>query len=259
MPLEATPGERCEKISPPKVRSVFLGQPFYWLSAGWRDLRTSPIASIAFGLLFAAVGDVITVFAWRSGHLFIAATSGFFLVAPLLAGGLYEISRRRESGRSTAFFESLAAGRRNRAELAKLGLLLALIGLSWERVSTLLFVLLAPHLAPDLLVLIAAVPTNPEYRPLLFIWLVSGGTLALLVFAITVVSVPMLLDRQIDCVTAMRTSLRAVKANLRVMTLWAFIVLTLTVLSFATLFFGLIIFMPLIGHASWHAYRDLVE
>ena len=257
MALEASHPAHSRTL--PKVRSVALGQPFYWLSAGWRDLRTSPIASLAYGLLFAVVGDVITIFAWRSGHIFIAATSGFFLIAPLLAGGLYEISRRRERGESSTFFGSLAAGRYNARELAKLGLLLAVIGLTWERVSTLLFHLLAPQLAPDLLVLITAMPTNPEHRDLLFIWLISGGTLALLVFAITVVSVPMLLDRKVDFVTAMRTSLRAVDANLRVMVLWTFMVVTLTVLSFVTLFFGLIVFMPLIGHASWHAYRDLVE
>ena len=256
---EATPPERSRRMAPPNVRSVPLGQPLFWLSAGWRDLRTSPIASLAYGLLFAVVGDVITIFAWHRGHLFIAATSGFLLIAPLLAGGLYEISRRREDGLSTTFFGSLAAGRRNIGELAKLGLLLAVIGLTWERVSTLLFALLAPHIPADLLILLAEAPKYPEHRDLLFIWLISGGVLATLNFAITVVSVPLLLDRQIDFVTAMRTSLRAVDANLRVMIIWAAIVATLTVLSFVTLFFGLIVFMPLIGHASWHAYRDLVE
>jgi uncharacterized membrane protein len=93
----------------------------------------------------------------------------------------------------------------------------------------------------------------------MIIWLMSGGSLALLVFAITVVSVPLLLDRQVDFIVAMRTSLSAVDANIRLMVFWAALVAALTVFGIGTLFFGLIVLMPLIGHASWHAYRDLVE
>ncbi|EXI82623.1 MAG: putative integral membrane protein [Candidatus Accumulibacter appositus] len=257
MGLEATSPER--RRAPLNVRSVAVGQPLLWLAEAWRDMRANPIASLSYGLLFAIFGDLITIFAWRQGHLFIAATSGFLLIAPLLCGGLYEISRRRQAGQSSTFLVSLAGGRRNARELIKLGVLLALVGLSWERISTLLFLLLAPHIPPDLLSLLAEMPKLPENRDLMIIWLLSGGSLALLVFAITVVSVPLLLDRRVDFIAAMRTSLRAVDANIRLMILWAAMVATLTVLGIGTLFFGLIVLMPLIGHASWHAYRDLVE
>ena len=257
MRLEPTPPARGKTA--PKVHSVSATRPFVWLVAGWRDLRANPIASLAFGLLFAIAGDLITIFAWRNGQVFIVATSGFFLVAPLLAGGLYEISRRLETGQSSTFFVSLAGGRRNAIELSKLGLLLAAIGLAWERISTLLFAFLAPDITPDLLALLAEIHLSTDHRDLLLIWILIGGTLALIVFAITVISVPLLLDRQTDFRTAMLTSLRAVDANLLVMTFWAFLVVVLTALGFVTLFFGLIVLMPLIGHASWHAYRDLVE
>lgn len=257
MGLEPTPPDRGH--APPKVRSVSVGRPFVWLAAGWRDLRANPIASLAYGLLFAIAGDLITIFAWRNGHWFIVATSGFFLIAPLLAGGLYEISRRLEAGQSSTFFVSLAGGRRNSVELAKLGLLLGVIGIAWERISTMLFAFLAPNIAPDLLALLAEVHLSTDHRDLLLIWILTGGTLALMVFAITVVSVPLLLDRKTDFITAMRTSLRTVDANVLVMILWGAIVVTLTAIGFLTLFFGLIVLMPLIGHASWHAYRDLVE
>ncbi|MBK7676451.1 DUF2189 domain-containing protein [Accumulibacter sp.] len=257
MGLESTLPERGHP--PPKVRSVSMARPFAWLAGGWRDLRANPIASLAYGLLFAIAGDLITIFAWRNGQLFIVATSGFFLIAPLLAGGLYEISRRLEAGQSSTFFVSLAGGRRNAEELAKLGLLLGVIGFAWERISALLFALLAPNIAPDLLTLLAEIHLSTDHRDLLLIWILIGGTLALLVFAITVVSVPLLLDRKTDFITAMRTSLRAVDANLLVMVFWGAIVVTLTAIGFLTLFFGLIVLMPLIGHASWHAYRDLVE
>ena len=263
MRLEPFPADHANHpehdSAPRKVRSVRVDRPFAWLAAAWRDLCANPIASLAYGMVFAIAGDVITIFAWRKGHLFIAAASGFFLIAPLLAGGLYEISRRREAGQSSTFFVSLAGGRRNVRELFKVGLLLGTIGLLWEQISTGLFALLAPDIPPDLLSLLAEMHKVPENRDLLSIWTLTGGTLALFVFAITVVSVPLLLDRQTGVITAMRTSLRAVDANLRLMVLWAAIVVALTLVGFATLFFGLIVLMPLIGHASWHAYRDLVE
>lgn len=242
----------------PEVRSVPIGHSLAWLAAGWRDLWANPIASLAYGLLFAMAGDLITLFAWRQGHLFIVATSGFFLVAPLLAGGLYEISRRRQQGLSSTFFSSLAGGRRNAKELAKFGLLLGLIGVVWERVSTWLFLLLAPDIAPDLVTLLAEIHLSTDHRDLLLIWILSGGMVALLVFAVTVVSVPLLLDHPVGVRAAILTSLRAVDANLSLMVVWGAIVVLLTAIGFMTLFFGLVVLMPTIGHASWHAYRDLV-
>ncbi|HPT49386.1 MAG TPA: DUF2189 domain-containing protein [Accumulibacter sp.] len=249
----------CSGEVSPSVHAVSATRIPAWLVAGWRDLRANPIASLAYGLLFAIAGDLITIFAWRNGHLFLAAVSGFFLVAPLLAGGLYEISRRHAAGQPSTFFVSLAGGRRNAPALIALGLFLAFIGLAWERLSTALFLLLAPTIPPDLLGLLAALPQSAEFRDLLFIWLLSGGILALLVFAVTVVSVPLLLDRDVGLVVAMRTSLRAFDLNPKVMLSWAAVVVLLTVLGFATLFFGLIVLMPLLGHASWHAYRDLIK
>lgn len=243
----------------PAIREIGADRPFAWLAAGWADLRANPIASLAYGLLFAIAGDLIVVFAWRNGKLFIAATSGFFLIAPLLAGGLYEISRQRAAGLRSTFFSSLAGGKRNIVELTKLGLVLAAIGLLWERISNFLFSLLAPSVAPDLLGLLAVMNQSAEMRDMLFIWLLSGGLLALLVFFIAVVSVPLLLDRpQVGFLTAMHTSLRAVSHNLPVILLWAALVVILTTLGFVTLFFGLVVLMPWIGHATWHAYRDLV-
>jgi uncharacterized membrane protein len=114
-------------------------------------------------------------------------------------------------------------------------------------------------LPPICSTLLAEVHLSTDHRDLLLIWILIGGTVALIVFAITVVSVPLLLDRKTDFITAMRTSLRTVDANLLVMIFWGAIVVTLTAIGFLTLFFGLIVLMPLIGHASWHAYRDLVE
>ena len=243
----------------PEVRRVALDRPLAWLKAGWRDLRSNPVASLAYGLLFAIVGDFVLLFAWRTPYLFSAAISGFFLIAPLLAAGLYEISRRQAAGMASTFIDSLAGWRRNGQSVALFGLLLALVGIIWERISGVLFALLAADLNPDLPTFAASILLNPEYRSLSATWFVVGGGLALLVFSLSAVAVPMLIDRDTDFVSAAMTSLRAVSANLETMVLWAALIVVLTLFGFATLLFGLVVIMPLLGHASWHAYRDLVE
>lgn len=249
--------DRC--FSLPTVRRVAFGRPLVWLKAGGRDMRANPIASLAYGLLFAIAGDVILIFSWRNAYLFTAAVSGFFLIAPLLAGGLYEISRRHADGLHSTFVDSLAGWSRNGQSMAMYGLLLALLALVWERSSAVLFALFVAELTPDLAAFVSTVLLNPEYRGLTLAWFLVGGALSLLVFALSAVSIPMLVDRQVDFVTAMMTSLRAVTSNPAPLLLWAALVVALTLIGFASLLFGLVILLPLLGHASWHAYRDLVE
>jgi len=248
-----------QHFSLPKIRRIGLDRPFVWLRSGWQDLAANPIASLAYGLLFAIAGDIILIFVWRNAHLFSAAISGFFLISPLLCAGLYEISRRREAGLPSTHLDSLGGWTRNGESIAMFGLFLAFIGFVWERLSAVLFALLAPDLAPDLSAFISSILGAREYRLLMIVWFIAGGCLALFVFAISAVSIPMLLDRDTDFVTAMMTSVRAVLLNLETMVLWGALILLLTVLGFATLLFGLIVLIPLIGHATWHAYRDLVE
>lgn len=243
----------------PSIRRVGPARIRSWLRAGWGDLCANPIASLAYGLLFAIAGDIILLFAMRSAHLFTAAISGFFLVAPLLAGGLFEISRRQESGKKSTFIDSLAGWHRNGQSVAMLGLALALVGIAWERLSALLFALLAPDVSPDIDAFVTAILSSRDYRSLISIWLISGAGVAMLVFSVSAISAPLLVDRQLDFATATMTSLRAVALNLEVMVLWAALIVLLTLAGFATLLFGLIVVMPLLGHASWHAYRDLVE
>ena len=243
----------------PNVRPIGLDRPLTWLKSGWQDMWSNPIASLAYGLLFAIAGDVILLFAWRTPYLFTAAVSGFFLIAPLLAGGLYEISKRRGNGLHTTYIESLACWSRNGQSMAMFGMLLAFAAIIWERTSAVFFALLIPGLSPDLWAFVPNVLLNFDYIDLTLAWLLVGCGLALLVFSVSAVSIPMLIDRQVDFVTAMMTSVRAVAHNPLPMLLWAGLIVLLTLLGFATLLFGLIVLMPLLGHASWHAYRDLVE
>lgn len=248
-----------QHFSLPGVRRVELDRPFFWLKAGWRDLRANPIASLAYGLLFAIAGDIILILVWRNAHLFFAAISGFFLISPLLCAGLYEISRRHESGLTSTHLQSLAGWSRNGESIAMFGLFLAFVGFVWERLSAVLFTLLAPDLATELTSFLTGIVQSSEHLTLAIVWLLAGGCLALFVFSISAVSIPMLLDRDTDFVTAMMTSVRAVLRNPLALMIWGAVIVLLALIGFATLLFGLIVLIPLIGHATWHAYRELVE
>lgn len=238
----------------PRIRTVGAVRCTEWLAAGWHDLTRTPIASLAYGLLFSLAGDLLLVSLWRSPQEFAVAVSGFLIVAPLLCIGLYELSRHSERRRDSRFIDSLDVFSRNREGVGLFALMLALIWIAWERFSAVLFASMAPPGSSfaDFVLLAAG-------SELSLVWLAVGGLLALTVFMLSVVSVPMLIDRDSDFVTAAVTSLRAFIANPLPLLVWAGIIVALTLLGFATLLFGLIVLMPLLGHASWHAYRDLVE
>jgi len=240
----------------PRVRQVTPAHIVRWLAAGWRDVRRTPIASLAYGLLFAIGGDLLLVSLWQRPQYFLVAISGFFIVAPLLCAGLYELSRRSERGQDSRFVDSLAAFARGREGLALFGMLLLLLWIAWERFSAVLFSELLAGAAPaNVGDFVAAAGSDA----LTIVWLSVGALLALFVFMLSVVSVPLLIDRDSDFISAAVTSLRAFHANPLPLLAWSATIVTLTLAGFATALFGLIVLMPLLGHASWHAYRDLVE
>ena len=243
----------------PVVRRVTASRIAAWLAAGWRDLKANPLPSLAYGLLFALGGDLIILALLGTPHLLTVSISGFFLVAPLLAAGLYELSRKTESGEKILFIDSLKCFSRNGQSLAIFGLILALVTLLWERFSAVAFALIGATSAPLASVYLNEILFSGEHLAFTATWLLLGGALALFVYALAVVSVPLMLDRDSDFVTAMLTSLQAFTTNTGVLLLWAATIVALTLLGFATLLFGLVVIMPILGHASWHAYRDLVE
>lgn len=245
-------------LAVPNVRRISPGRALAWLRAGWGDLAANPLPSLAYGLLFALGGDLILLAVLDHPHLVTLAVSGFFLAAPLLAAGLYELSRARAAGRRILFLDSLQALGRNGQSLALFGLLLALAAVMWERVSAILFALLGAVGTVDTPAFFREVVLSGEHMAFVATWFLAGGMLALFIFALAVVAVPMMLDRDCDPVSAMATSLRAFSSNLAAMALWAFLLVALTLAGFATLLFGLVVIMPVLGHASWHAYRDMV-
>src|SRR5574343_614816 len=200
----------------PGIRQIGMDRPLTWLKAGWHDLKANPLPSLAYGLLFALGGDLIILALLETPHLLTVSISGFFLVAPLLAAGLYELSRKTEAGEKILFIDSLKCFARNGQSLAFFGLILAT---STSVASAYLHEILfdGQHLA------FAAT------------WFILGGALALLVYAVTVVSVPLMLDRDADVATAIMTSLRVFALNAAPLLLWAALLVALTLFGFATL------------------------
>lgn len=246
-------------FSLPAIRHVETSRPLAWLKAGWLDLRSNLGASISYGLLLSAIGYLILGYAAELPYLLTAAISGFFLVGPLAAAGLYEISRLHESGQKPSFAASLAGLRQEAGSLMFFGFILAFALISWERISAILFALFFTGNLRDLNHFVKAVLLSGEHIQFVMIYLISGGALAALVFALSVVAIPMLLDRKVDVVTAMMASLRSVAQNPGPMLVWAALLVTLIAIGFASMMTGMVVLLPLLGHASWHAYRDLVQ
>ncbi len=243
----------------PQIRRIAADRPMHWLRAGWQDLKANPLPSLAYGLLFALGGDLIILALLETPHLLTVSISGFFLVAPLLAAGLYELSRKTEAGEKILFIDSLKCFGRNGQSLAFFGLILALITLMWERFSAVAFALIGADSAPIASAYLNEIIFDGQHLAFTATWLLLGGALALLVYAMAVVSVPLMLDRDADVGTAIMTSLRSFALNTGPLLIWAGLLVALTLLGFATLLFGLVLIMPILAHASWHAYRELVE
>lgn len=246
-------------VDTPRVRNVGLSAPLRWLAAGAADLRRSAPVSLAQGVGFAAFGFVATALAWDRPHLVTALASGFFLVAPILALGFYEISRRLSLGEAPGYRDAWRAGSRNPESIGLFGLALALMIIAWERMSAILFGLFFGGSLPDAQSLLDTVLFSGGHVGFLAAYVGVGAVFAAVAFALAVVTVPMLIDWNVDVVTAMMTSMKAVAANPLPMLLWAALIVVLVAVGIATLFVGLVITLPVVAHASWHAYRGLVE
>lgn len=241
------------------VRSIGFAAPLGWLARGWQDLWRQPAASLFYGVAIAVAGAVILGVTARLPYLFAAAITGFLLVAPMLAAGLYELSRRYLAGEQATLVDSMWAWRRNPSALVGFALLSILAGTAWQVASVVIVALFykGPALAP--MAMMIEVLVNPQHYLLFFVYMCVGGLLAALVFAVSVVSMPMLVNRRCDLLTALVTSVNAVAENPLPLALWATILMLLTGLGFATLLLGMIVILPWLGHASFHAYKDLVR
>lgn len=228
-----------------------------WVGAGWADFRRSPVPGLVVGLVCVAVGWFIVLALWRieSAVFVLPLITGFMLASPLLAVPLYEVSRRHARGEPAGAGALLAGFRRNRWGIGFMGALLMLFLYGWLRVATMIWFLFFGLEAPPLDAFLATALSDFGFVLASF---GIGGVLATLVFSISAISLPMLVDRPADAMTAAMTSLRACLGSPATMALWAFLISILTLIGIGAAFFGLLLVVPVIGHATWHAYTDLV-
>jgi uncharacterized membrane protein len=248
----------AERSTVPEVRALGALAPFGWLVRGWQDFRAHPLPSVFYGACFAAMGWLIAI-TFRHAYQYVSAlVTGFFLVGPFLAIGLYELSRRREKGEPAWLAPSLDAWRGNAGAIGMFALVLAVILLVWARASLIVFALFYTSEMPSVDGFLEQILSLENFE-FLFAYFCVGGFFAMLVFAISVVSVPMMLDRNTDGIVAVLTSLKAFAANVPAMVVWGLAICALVGAGFALFFVGLVVAVPVIGHATWHAYRALVE
>jgi uncharacterized membrane protein len=251
------------------VRTVALAQPLQWLVRAWRDLTRCGWVSLAHGVAAAVGGGLMLLLAHQHFWLLAGAFSGFLLVAPILATSLYALSCALERGDKPSFDMvlrtwlnwrngQLHAWTATHWRLMQFGVLLAAAGTAWVLVSAGLITLLAPApIATPLDFITHVVLAKQGF--LFELWLGLGGVLVAPIFASAVTTIPLLLDRDVSIKAAVATSWQVILANPFSMALWGALIMVLTLLGFATLLLGLVLILPLLGHASWHAYRDLLD
>jgi uncharacterized membrane protein len=238
------------------IPHLSLLRPLHWLRQGFRDLVAMPGVSLAYGAIIAGLAFVMVVMTTGGRQFFLVPFlfGGFLLIAPILTVGLMAMAKRREEGRHDATVTKILSV--NLPSLSLLGLVLVFLFLNWIMLSNLVFGGFFHEV----------VPTYGQVRPLPVMFgeswpfaLVYGGiaaALALLFFRMIAFSVPMLVDQRVDMFNAIFASWRAVGENWPSMVVWALLIFALTIIGITLWFVGLIVVVPLLGYATWHAYRD---
>lgn len=249
-----------QTFSLPEVATISPMTPFQWLAGAWQDYLRAPLPFLLYGIALAAVSAMIAwalVFSGAFAWVFVLA-GGFFLIAPILAMGLYEGGRILESGETPTLTDIILVRSAIRLDIAYLGLALFLIYLFWTRIAQIVYALSTPVMHKSPSEFISFMLTTPDGWSMAATGSLLGGIIAFLAYALVVISAPMLLGARTDVFIATITSVRSVTRNFIPMLIWAILIVVLTAIGIATAFFGLILVYPLIGLATWRAYRDLV-
>lgn len=240
------------------VNRVDNEAPMRWLEKGFNDFKNNLPLSLLYGAFVAAIGLILTLTLDLSTSAVLGSITGFVIVGPFVAIGLYDMSREMEFGRKPKLHHALSALKKNTGSLLAFALALGFVHTVWTRLTGLLIALFFKDLnisGSNLMEILS----EPQTIIFLALFLVIGAAIVSFTFAVTVISIPMIMHRNVDIVSAAITSIKVVKMNPRKMFTWAAMIGTLMLIGIATGFIGLIVAFPVIGHASWHAYRELVE
>lgn len=246
---------------PPSAQAlaeVGLDAPLRWLSLGWRDFRRNPGPGLMHGVALALFGLLLVLVARNQFWWLAGAFSGFLIVAPILTTGLYQVSRTCATGHCVGMREVVSLWRSADGRLVRFGLLLSLAGTGWVTTSAALITAMSPagvHSPRDFLIHVVLAPDQTLFQ----LWSLLGGVLAAPVFASSVVAIPMLVDTRATVLQAVQASWRAVAANPVALGVWALLIMVLVGLGMLTAMLGLVVVIPWLAHASWHAYVELTQ
>lgn len=237
-----------------------MDDPWSWLAAGWQDMWRNPVLSIGYGAAFVVVGLIATFGLWLAGleSMVPALAAGFILLGPVFAMGLYEMSRKYEAGEKAWLRDVVLVPIPSPAQMAFLAYALMFLFLVWMRLATLNYAAFSYGDYRPIDEFVAFALSTPQGIAMLVTGTMIGGVVALLAFAMSVISVPILLRNDVDVLTAMSLSMQAVWKYPGPMLLWAWLIAVLCAIGLATMFIGIAFVFPLVGHATWHAYRSLV-
>lgn len=233
--------------------------PLLWVRDGWRDLRRHWGASLGYGALILALGWTLLVFCGTHPYFIAAAISGFLLVGPLMSAGLCEMSRRYSLGQPASFDDSLEGFARNASGLLEFGVILAICAAAWFLISALLLGTVFHVALPDMRETLYRGFLDSTNRSQVLAYIGVGGVLATAVFTVSVVTTPMIVDQGASVGLAMRASIHAAIRNIPAMMVWSALILVLTIIGYGSLLLGMLIIAPLLGHATWYAYADMIE
>jgi uncharacterized membrane protein len=233
----------CRRLAP--------GAPLGWVKLGWQDFRSAPAQSLSYGLVIAALSWAVTAIGLKMGSYWavLVLLSGFVFVAPVLALGLYSISRQLGAGLKPSLGRCFGEQRRGLGTAMVFALALLVVFLVWARAGSMLHVFFP-------------VEGHPDWRQLagfLAIGSAVGSVFALVTFAFSAFALPMICDRETDAITAVVTSVNAVLRNKPAMLVWILLIVGLTAVGFATALIGLAVTIPLLGYATWHGYRETID
>ncbi|MGY0193782.1 DUF2189 domain-containing protein [Leptothrix sp. BB-4] len=257
VPAAPEPPPETTRTAPIRLRTLAFADPLQWLARGWQDFVRHPGIGLFFGLCFTGMGWALMKVFQQAPAWTLALSAGFLLMGPFICMGLYQVSRRLERGERPDFGDALTAWDEHTAQMAIFGFVLLVLEMLWGRASLVVFAVSfdgMPDFKGSLLALL-----NPENIEFIVAYIGVGALFAGLIFAVSVVSIPMMLDRRVDAITAGLTSLRLVLTQPGVMLWWGALLVLLVVIALLPWFLGLLVIGPVLGHASWHAYRGAVE
>jgi uncharacterized membrane protein len=256
LPPSASPRAEAPEPLPfvAPCRDLPASAPLGWISRGWSDFRRAPGASLAYGALIVLLSWFVTGIglAWGSYWSALVLLSGFVFIAPLLALGLYGVSRHLNEGASSAppsLAGSLGAVRRPFGTVMVFAVALLVLFLIWARSASMVHVFFPAQGTTGL----------AEMALFLGVGSAVGAVFCLLTFVFSAFSLPMICDRDADAVTAVVTSVNAVLRNKPAMAVWAGLIVLLTMIGFATALIGLAVVIPVLGYATWHGYRETID